>query len=101
MLFPPRPESGSKVAAGRRCGAHPSLVGTAGGAPEHVNMGGEVDVAHFDIDTVTGASKLSFGLRWESLRELFCLLGGINSWVLKKEARCPHRHRPLNLQVTI
>ena len=89
MLFPPRDESGSKVDAGLRFGAYPSLVGTARGAPEHVNMGGEVDVAHFDIDAVTGASKLSFGLRWESLRELFCLLGGINSWVLKKEARCP------------
>ena len=39
MLFPPRRESGSKVAAGLRYGAHPSLVGTAGGAPEQVNMG--------------------------------------------------------------
>ena len=39
MLFPPRHESGSKVDAGLRFGAHPSLVGTARGAPEHVNMG--------------------------------------------------------------
>ena len=62
---------------------------------------GEVDVTPFDIDAVTGASKLSFGLRWESLRELFCLLGGINSWVLNKVAWRRHRHRPQDLQVTI
>ena len=53
------------------------------------NYRGELDVTHFDIDAVTGASKLSFGLRWGSLWELFWLLGDINSRVLKNKGPVP------------
>ena len=60
MLFRPRPESVSRVASGRLFGPPLGRLGAAGGALEHVIYGGELDVAHFDIDAVTGASKVSF-----------------------------------------
>ena len=51
------------------------------------NLGGELDVAHFDIDAVTEASKVSFWPLWEPTGRSFGPSDGTNSQGPRKEAR--------------
>ena len=71
MLFRSRLVSVSKVGSRSHFGPPPDSLGSARHALKQVNMRGELDVAHFAIDAVTGASEVAFWLRWEPLWELF------------------------------
>ena len=71
MFFLSRPVTVSKVPSRSNFGSPLDSLGSPGHAPEHVNMGGELDVARFEIVAVPGASEVAFWLRWEPLWELF------------------------------
>ena len=100
MLFPPRPESVSKVASRRRFGAPLGLIGTASGAPEQVII--EVNsMSHIltltrspeppssHLGSAGGASGSSSGSSETSI------LGSS-----KTRGRSHHQHRAQGLQLT-